>query len=438
MRTTPVATMALLAAAVVIPAAPASTVGAAAAAPTCKGRAVTILGTDGNDHLRGTDKKDVILALGGDDRVDGRGGKDVICGGAGRDLIQGGPGDDKLFGGADGRSEQRSDAGVRLMVGDSIQGGPGDDLIDLGYDDRQQTFGSLERDRLSYKDSKFRVVVTLGTPKGRGHAQGDGKDLLVKHPFLALIGSDHADVLTGSPAGDEIFARAGSDHVDGGGGRDLIVDGPGSARVGDDVLVGGIGRDTITSYGGHDKLEGDASADELTVIRPPDGAVTVEGGPGADLVTVYAMRREACVSVTGGSGKDLLVPYVAPIAKHAHVDVDLKEGGFGVRFREETCGFIAAVEELSMAGFPDETGPRWRVVGTAADETVLLSGGGSVFASMAGGNDRVTGSLGNDNLKGGAGDDRLFGGAGKDVANGGPGTDTCRKVEFKKACELPA
>jgi Ca2+-binding RTX toxin-like protein len=69
------------------------------------------------------------------------------------------------------------------------------------------------------------------------------------------------------------------------------------------------------------------------------------------------------------------------------------------------------------------------VVGTAADETVLLSGGGSVFASMAGGNDRDTGSLGNDNLKGGAG---------KDVANGGPGTDTCRRVEFKKACELPA
>ena len=50
------------------------------------------------------------------------------------------------------------------MVGDVVQGGKGDDLIDLGYDERQQTFGSDQRDRLSYKDSAFPVVVTLGTP----------------------------------------------------------------------------------------------------------------------------------------------------------------------------------------------------------------------------------------------------------------------------------
>ena len=57
----------------------------------------------------------------------------------------------------------------------------------------------------------------------------------------------------------------------------------------------------------------------------------------------------------------------------------------------------------------------------------MLDGGASVFASMAGGDDRVRGGAGDDNLKGGPGDDRLFGGAGNDVANGGPGTDTCRR-----------
>ena len=76
----------LAAGGLVLPAGPAVT----AAAPTCKGRPVTILGTDGADNLRGTNKRDVILALDGDDRVDGRGGNDVICGGAGRDLIKGG------------------------------------------------------------------------------------------------------------------------------------------------------------------------------------------------------------------------------------------------------------------------------------------------------------------------------------------------------------
>jgi hypothetical protein len=85
---------------------------------------------------------------------------------------------------------------VPLLVGDVVQGGPGDDLIDLGYDERQQTFGSAQRDRLSYKGSAFRVIVTLGSPKGRGHAQGDGRDLLVSHPFLALLGSERGDLPT--------------------------------------------------------------------------------------------------------------------------------------------------------------------------------------------------------------------------------------------------
>ena len=159
----------LVATLLALPVGPAQAAEAAAAlAPKCKGREVTILGTDDGETLRGTNKRDVILALDGDDRIDGRGGNDVICGGAGRDLINGGPGHDKIFGGGDGRSENRSPDGVRLMVGDVVQGGPGDDLIDLGYDERQKTFGSVQRDRLSYKGSAFRVVVTLGTPKGRG------------------------------------------------------------------------------------------------------------------------------------------------------------------------------------------------------------------------------------------------------------------------------
>ena len=255
-----------------VPTAPAwaQTQPAPAAAPSCKGRPVTILGTDEDEQLRGTNQRDVILALGGDDRIDGRGGNDVICGGSGRDLIKGGSGQDKIFGGADGRSSVTSQDGQRLMLGDVVQGGPGDDLIDLGFDPRQHEIGSQKRDRLSYKGSAFRVQVTLGGPDGRGSARGDGRDAIVPHAFLALLGSDKSDVLTGSTFGDEILGRAGADLMDGGGGRDVLVDGPIGARTGDDVLVGGIGRDTLTSYGGRDRLAGDASADDAH--RPPRSA----------------------------------------------------------------------------------------------------------------------------------------------------------------------
>ena len=315
MRFVPVGAVTLLIAHLV--ALPTAAHPATAQAPTCKGRDVTILGTDGPDNLRGTNKRDVILALDGDDRIDGRGGNDVICGGAGRDLIKGGQGQDKIFGGADGRSERRSDDGVRLLVGDVVQGGPGDDLIDLGYDERQQTFGSAKRDRLSYKGSAFRVIVTLGSPKGRGHAQGDGRDLIKSHPFLALLGSDKGDTLTGSTYGDEILGRGGADHIDGGGGRDVLVDGPIGSRVGDDVLVGGIGRDTITSYGGRDDLDGGSSADLLTVVHVSPGTTYLRGGPGADVLTVGALLASTCVVAEGGAGSDELVPTVSGQVRRA-------------------------------------------------------------------------------------------------------------------------
>ncbi len=430
------AATALLAATLMLPTGTAGAV-TAGAPPTCKGRPVTILGTDAADNLRGTNHRDVILALDGDDRIDGRGGNDVICGGAGRDQILGGSGADKLFGGADGRSEQRSEDNVRLMVGDVVQGGPGDDLIDLGYDERQQTFGSVQRDRLSYKGSAFRVVVTLGSPKGRGHARGDGRDLLKPHPFLTLLGSDRGDQLTGSTYGDEILGRGGADVIDGAGGRDTLVDGPIGSRVGDDTLAGGIGRDTLTSYGGHDALDGGSSADALVVLHAPTGRVSLSGGPGADVLSPSAMLPGSCVRVFGGAGDDELLPVVSTHLGQGKVDVDLKHGDFGVRERSLACGFVDSIETLRVEGSLPTQRLRWLVTGTSADETVLMRDGGSVLASMAGGDDRVSGSSGNDNLKGGPGDDRLSGNGGRDSANGGPGTDVCRKVDFRTKCEIP-
>ena len=70
------------------------------AAGTCRGSAVTILGTEGADRIEGTGGPDVIDGLGGDDVISGRGGDDTICGDSGRDRIDGGAGDDTCDGGA--------------------------------------------------------------------------------------------------------------------------------------------------------------------------------------------------------------------------------------------------------------------------------------------------------------------------------------------------
>jgi hypothetical protein len=86
---------------------------AGAAAPSCRGRAATIVGTAGPDGLAGTRRADVIVGRGGADHIDGHGGNDVICGDGGKDHIAGHRGSDRLHGGR----------GV-----DHAKGGPGRDV----------------------------------------------------------------------------------------------------------------------------------------------------------------------------------------------------------------------------------------------------------------------------------------------------------------------
>ena len=59
----------------------------------------TIIGTDGNDTLSGTNGPDEIFGLGGNDRIFGQPGADLLDGGEGKDELFGGRGNDTLDGG---------------------------------------------------------------------------------------------------------------------------------------------------------------------------------------------------------------------------------------------------------------------------------------------------------------------------------------------------
>lgn len=87
------------------------------AKPTCDGQTATIVGTEGDDRIRGTSGVDVIVGLGGNDRIAGRGGNDIVCGGTGRDDLRGDNGADRLFGEQDD---------------DTLRGNSGNDLLDGG------------------------------------------------------------------------------------------------------------------------------------------------------------------------------------------------------------------------------------------------------------------------------------------------------------------
>jgi Ca2+-binding RTX toxin-like protein len=84
----------------------------------CGPRAVTMLGTPGNDAIHGTRGRDVIQGLGGDDRISGGRAGDRICGGPGKDRLGGGPGKDRLLGGP-GKDRLRGGKGKDVLKGGS-------------------------------------------------------------------------------------------------------------------------------------------------------------------------------------------------------------------------------------------------------------------------------------------------------------------------------
>lgn len=110
----------------------------------CVGQMPTIIGSAGDDDLRGTSGRDVIAAGMGDDVVYGNGGSDLIClgegndytlGGPGGDVIRGAAGDDRMLG-SGGNDRLHGGGGRDLLVGglgtDTLNGGTGPNLCRLG------------------------------------------------------------------------------------------------------------------------------------------------------------------------------------------------------------------------------------------------------------------------------------------------------------------
>jgi len=108
-----------------------------------------VVGTPGDDVLRGTSRKDVICGLGGDDVLKGFGRNDLLIGGAGNDTLRGGKGNDILRGGR-GNDTALGGSGDDTLKGgpgnDTLRGGRGNDLL-VGGPGRDRCRGGPGRDR---------------------------------------------------------------------------------------------------------------------------------------------------------------------------------------------------------------------------------------------------------------------------------------------------
>ena len=378
----------------------ASTLAAAAPAseeedvPRCHGRRATIVGTEGDDLLRGTPERDVIWGGGGDDVILGSLGNDLLCGGPGSDLIHGGRGndvadggagdedrvigdlgDDKLMGGSGDRDEVAGSLGI-----DTINGGPGNfDYVhgDYGYDrvdggPGKGDIASFATDVGAGRNGRGGVRVELA----RHRARGDGHDRLYR--VEDVEGSAFDDVLIGNGQANVIDGGAGDDVIRGGGGRDQIFGGQGSDRC--------SGARAKKSCGREAKPKGSAYV-ELDPAPGSGGGLILLGGPGGDHFVVSFDEASSTFGVTARK----------PIA--------LGQG----------CRRVSAVQ----ANCPSDGPARFFTADLGPGRDSL-----TVEGSLEGAqNVRIAGGYGNDTVHGGPEDDLIEAGFGADKLYGGDGAD---------------
>jgi Ca2+-binding RTX toxin-like protein len=221
--------------------------------------AVTLLGGDGDDKLRGGFGADTLEGSAGADELDGQNGDDTLRGGAGDDKLAGYNGNDLIDGGP----------GIDRITDDwlpteAIQVGV---TIDQGADDGRPG----ERD-----DVRSVEVIEIHRPAALVAGRSPVR-------FIVTETQEGSSRLIGGPGDDLLKSFHYADVIDGKGGDDTI-----EAGYGDDVITGGPGRDTINA---------DAGAGACTFI-------VCRVGAGNDRVNVRDGERD---SVICGPGKDTVI-----------------------------------------------------------------------------------------------------------------------------------
>ncbi|RLV59498.1 hypothetical protein D5018_11975 [Parashewanella curva] len=311
-----------------------------------------LVGTDGNDEIKGSSHSEIIKSKAGNDVVYTGSGNDVVYAGEGNDKIysQGGSdvlygekGDDtlvghyrsnnKLFGG-DGNDELKlSEVNVISNTNSNIfEGGKGDDKITGSYsrdtykynlgdgNDVITDSGLKSKDKIVFgegvteemlsftHDSDGHIIIKIVDPK---NADNNGS-IIIENAYINIAyhiesiefsdGSSidsskllvAAKTIYGTNKNETIKGSEGDEIIKAKGGDDIINTGKGNHTV-----YAGVGNDIVNSLDGKDVIYGGKGDDTINSGRGND---TVYGGKGDD--TINSGRGND--TIYGGDGNDTI------------------------------------------------------------------------------------------------------------------------------------
>jgi Ca2+-binding RTX toxin-like protein len=262
-----------------------------------------MFGNAGDNVIRAGDGGDYIEGGAGNDTLWGNGGGDNFLGGTGNDSELGGDGDDFFIGGV-------GDSGNDLM-----DGGAGRDFFNLSTGQDTILGGAGDEDTLYTAQAGATHGVTINLATNVMADNGFGETGVVSG-IEELEGTQFADSLTGSAAGEIFTSHGGNDTIDGGAGMDGIIYGGNAAFSGSlqtgtgtsadgtiqfsnmEALGGGSGNDNLVGNGGANILAGMLGNDTMT---GGGGNDTIYGGGGAD-TAVYSGTKASYTISTSADG----------------------------------------------------------------------------------------------------------------------------------------
>lgn len=202
----------------------------------------TINGTNFDDDLIGTSGNDVIKGLGGSDFLQGRLGNDRLFGGDGRDILEGSSGFDYLDGGT-GRDILNGGSGADTLKGgadrDRLNGGFGNDSIDGGTG--ADTLEGGGGNDVFFVDNAGDRIISTGAGAGTVVESSVTWSLVPNANITTLHLRGDANINgTGNDLNNTIQGNDGDNVLSGGAGADIL-----SGQEGNDILVGGVGADVL-------------------------------------------------------------------------------------------------------------------------------------------------------------------------------------------------